>query len=57
MASVNDFPVGSYVDFLAGPTRVPVNAKVTGYDNGFVVTQDATGKERKARPKACTIAA
>ena len=51
------FPIGSNVNFLAGPTRIPVNnAKVTAHDNGFVVTVDASGKQRKARPAACTPA-
>ncbi len=55
-ADPSTFAVGSNVRFLAGPTRVPVTAKVTGHDNGFVVTQDAAGKSRKARPGACTAA-
>lgn len=51
------FPVGSRVNFLAGPTRIPVNnAEVTGHDNGFLVTTDAAGKVRKARPAAATLA-
>lgn len=56
MASISDFPVGSRVSFLAGPTRVPVTAEVTGDDNGFVVTKDDAGKVRKARPGALTAA-
>lgn len=56
-ANTSDFPIGSRVSFLAGPTRVRVdNAEVTGHDNGFVVTKDSAGKVRKARPGACTAA-
>ena len=50
--SPTDYAVGSTVSFLAGPTKVPVTAKVTGYDGQFVVTQDAAGKVRKTRPGA-----
>lgn len=54
---LSGFPIGTGVNFLAGPTRIPVNnAKVTAHDNGFLVTVDAAGKTRKARPKACTKA-
>lgn len=49
-----DFAVGSTVNFLAGPTRVPVTATVTGHDGQFVLTKDANGKERKTRPGAIT---
>jgi len=50
MAQLSDFPVGSKVSFKAGPTRVQVtDAEVTGSDNGFLVTKDAAGKERKVR--------
>jgi hypothetical protein len=57
MPDLSQFPVGSRVNFLAGPTRVAVTgAEVTGHDNGFAVTKDAAGKVRKARPKALTLA-
>lgn len=57
MATTSDFPLGSRVNFLTGPTRLSVRgAEVTGYDNGFVVTKDAAGKVRKARPGACSAA-
>lgn len=55
--TVSDFPVGTKVNFLAGPTRIPVNgAEVTGDDNGFLVTKDDTGRVRKVRPGALTVA-
>lgn len=50
------FPIGSRVSFLAGPTRLAVTAEVTGYDNGFLVTKDDNGKERKARAGAASAA-
>lgn len=54
---LSTFPIGSRVNFLAGPTRLPINnAEVTGHDNGFVVTKDSVGRERKVRPKALTLA-
>jgi len=56
MADLSNFPLGARVNFLAGPTRVPVNAEITGHDNGFAVTKDPVGKVRKARPKALTLA-
>ena len=52
--SPTEFAVGSTVNFLAGPTRVPVTATVTGHDGQFVLTKDANGKERKTRPGAIT---
>lgn len=51
-ASPTDFPIGSTVNFKAGPTQVPVTAKVTGHEGQFVVTEDASGKTRKTRPGA-----
>jgi hypothetical protein len=50
--SPTDYAIGSTVSFLAGPTRVPVTAEVTGHDGQFVVTRDANGKVRKTRPGA-----
>jgi len=52
--SPTEFAVGTTVNFLAGPTRVPVTADVTGHEGQFVVTQDAAGKTRKVRPGAIT---
>lgn len=55
MAQLTDFPIGSKVSYLAGPTRIPVNdAEVTGSDNGFLITVDSAGKQRKVRPGAIT---
>lgn len=50
------FPVGTHVKFLAGPTRIPVTGTVSAHDNGFLVVTDAAGKNRKARPGACSAA-
>jgi hypothetical protein len=47
-----DHAIGSTVSFLAGPTRVPVTATVTGHEGQFVVTKDSEGKVRKTRPGA-----
>jgi len=53
--SPTEFPVGTKVSFLAGPTRIAVSgAEVTGHDGQFVVTKDAAGKVRKIRPGAIT---
>jgi len=50
MAQLSDFPVGTKVSFKTGPTRIQVdNAEVTGSDNGFLITKDSVGKERKVR--------
>lgn len=49
--SPTEYPVGTKVSFLAGPTRVQVNnAEVVGHDGQFVVTKDDSGKERRVRP-------
>lgn len=50
------FPLGTNVTFEAGPTRKSITAEVIGYENGFVITRDAQGKTRKARPSACRTA-
>jgi len=56
MAALSDFPVGSLVSFKAGPTRVQVtDAEVTGTDNGFLVTKDKAGKQRKVRVGAVQV--
>ena len=52
MALPADFEIGRKVSFLAGPTRVRVNAEVVGHEGQFVVTKDADGKQRKTRPGA-----
>lgn len=53
--SLTDFPQGTAVRFRPGPfSTSDVEAKVTGTSGQFLVTTDAAGKVRKARPGSCT---
>lgn len=49
------FKIGDKVTFKAGPrSRDLTTAEVIGEDNGFLVTKDISGKERKVRPASCS---
>ncbi len=55
MTNINSY-LGKTVRFKPGPKAYgTVDATVTGVDGAFLVTKDATGKERKVRPGATTI--
>lgn len=51
---MSTFKNGDTVVFRAGPrSTTDTTAKVTGQDGAFLVTKDATGKERKIRAGSC----
>lgn len=51
---MSEIKVGDKVQFKPGPrSKGPVTATVTGQADGYLLTKDADGNERKARPGAC----
>lgn len=45
-----EYPVGSTIKATVGPTRIDIEAEVTGHDGQFVLTKDKEGRERRVRP-------
>lgn len=51
---MTEFATGTRVRFYPGPKSTStVDATVVGRDGSFLLTKDATGKERKVRPGSC----
>lgn len=47
--------IGKTVKFTSGRNKTEYTAEVVGEDNGWLVTKDSAGIERKVRPGAVTV--